>query len=217
MAFAVIATGGKQYRVKPGDVIEVERLDGAQGSITFDDVLMLKGESQVRVGTPTVQGANVRGTVLGEVKGRKIRIFTYRAKKRRRRRMGHRQRYTRVRIDAIEEPAADTGAVRAEPAARPARAAEATAGPSAAEVKARVGAKSTAESKASAEARAEVEAAAKPKATSKARAKTNGAAKAKSAAKPKAAARPKAAAKSKATAKSRAKGKGSARAARGES
>ena len=102
MGYAVFATGGKQYRVSPGDVIEVDRLDAeASGSMTFDDVLLVSGEDGVQVGQPTVDGASIEASVLEHVRGRKIRIFTYRASKRRRRRMGHRQELTRVRIDSI--------------------------------------------------------------------------------------------------------------------
>ena len=102
MGYAVFATGGKQYRVSPGDVIEVDRLDTAEaGQLTFDDVLLVSDEDGVQVGQPTVDGASVGASVLEHVRGRKIRIFTYRASKRRRRRMGHRQELTRVRIDSI--------------------------------------------------------------------------------------------------------------------
>ena len=102
MAYAVFATGGKQFRVSPGDVIEVERLDAeASGSLTFDDVLLVSDDDGVRVGQPTVDGASIEASVLEHVRGPKIRIFTYRASKRRRRRMGHRQELTRLRIDSI--------------------------------------------------------------------------------------------------------------------
>jgi large subunit ribosomal protein L21 len=100
MGYAVFATGGKQYRVSPGDVIEVERLD-ASGSLTFDEVLLVSDEDGVRVGQPTVDGASIEASVLEHFRGPKIRIFTYRASKRTRRRMGHRQELTRLRIDSI--------------------------------------------------------------------------------------------------------------------
>ena len=102
MAYAVFTTGSKQYRVQPGDVIEVERLDAeASGSLTFDEVLLVSDEDGVRVGQPTVDGARIEASVLEHMRGPKIRIFTYRASKRSRRRMGHRQELTRLRIDSI--------------------------------------------------------------------------------------------------------------------
>lgn len=107
MGYAIFASGGKQYRVSPGDVLEVDRLDAeASGSLTFDDVLLVSDEDGVRVGQPTVDGASIEASVLAHVRGPKIRIFTYQASKRRRRRMGHRQELTRVRIDSISAQAA---------------------------------------------------------------------------------------------------------------
>ena len=111
MSFAVIRSGGQQFRVQPGDVIDVELRNESSGPVAFEDVLLIDDDDGRHVGTPTLAGATVRGTALGEVKGRKVRIFTYHAKKRHRRRMGHRQRYTRVRIDGIDrEPSAATAA-----------------------------------------------------------------------------------------------------------
>lgn len=107
MGYAIFASGGKQYRVSPGDVIEVDRLDAeASGSLTFDDVLLVSDEDGVQVGQPTVDGASIEASVLAHVRGPKIRIFTYQASKRRRRRMGHRQELTRVRIESISAQAA---------------------------------------------------------------------------------------------------------------
>lgn len=107
MGYAIFASGGKQYRVSPGDVIEVDRLDAeASGSLTFDDVLLVSDDDGVQVGQPTVDGASIEASVLEHVRGPKIRIFTYRASKRRRRRMGHRQELTRVRIESISAQAA---------------------------------------------------------------------------------------------------------------
>ncbi len=108
MAYAVFTSGSRQYRVKPGDVIEVERLDSAEAeSLTIDKVQFLSDEDGVRVGQPTVEGARIEASVLEHVRGPKIRIFTYRASKRSRRRMGHRQELTRLRIDSISaQPAA---------------------------------------------------------------------------------------------------------------
>ena len=99
--YAVIKTGGKQYRVAKNEVIKVERLDGDVGaSVTFPEVLMVGGDSPV-VGTPTVAGASVTGTVLEQAKGEKIVIFKKRRRKNYRRRNGHRQLLTVVRIGEI--------------------------------------------------------------------------------------------------------------------
>jgi len=101
--YAVIETGGKQYRVAPGETLEVERLAVAPGEqIQLGRVLMVADGDNVQVGTPTVAGANVVGTVLGEAKGKKIIVFRYKSKVRYRRKTGHRQKYTRVLIDRIE-------------------------------------------------------------------------------------------------------------------
>ena len=107
MGYAIFASGGKQYRVQPGDVIEVDRLDAEEaGQLKFDEVLLVSDDDGVRVGQPTVDGASIEASVLEHVRGPKIRIFTYRASKRRRRRMGHRQELTRVRIESISAQAA---------------------------------------------------------------------------------------------------------------
>ena len=99
--YAVIKTGGKQYRVAKNEVIKVERLDGEVGaSVTFPEVLMVGGDSPV-VGTPTVAGASVTATVLEQAKGEKIVIFKKRRRKNYRRRTGHRQMLTVVRIADI--------------------------------------------------------------------------------------------------------------------
>ena len=96
--YAIIKTGGKQYRVAEGDVITVEKLAAeANDSVTFDEVL-----TDVKVGTPKVEGAKVTGTVLEQGKAKKILVFKYKAKSNYRRRQGHRQRFTKVRIEKIE-------------------------------------------------------------------------------------------------------------------
>ncbi len=110
MPSAVIVSGARQYRVAPGDVIDVEILDSPPGPVTFDRVLLVENNEDVQVGAPTVDGTAVQATLLGEIKGRKIRIFTYKPKKRRRRRMGHRQRLSRVRIDSIDGVSQDLSA-----------------------------------------------------------------------------------------------------------
>ncbi|MFO1075481.1 MAG: 50S ribosomal protein L21 [Geminicoccaceae bacterium] len=99
--YAVIKTGGKQYRVAKNDVIKIERLDGDVGAeITFPEVLMVGGDNPV-VGAPIVAGASVTGTVLEQAKGDKVLIFKKRRRKNYRRRNGHRQLLTVVRIADI--------------------------------------------------------------------------------------------------------------------
>lgn len=100
--YAIIRTGGKQYKVSPNDVIEVEKLDAPEGeSVVLDKVLLVSGDDQVRVGTPYVEGAVVEGRVVRHFKGRKIRGFTYRPKKHTHRHYGHRQQLTSVAIQKI--------------------------------------------------------------------------------------------------------------------
>ena len=99
--YAVIKTGGKQYRVAKDEVIKIERLDGDVGaSVTFPEVLMVGGDSPV-VGTPTVAGASVTATVLEQTRGEKLIVFKKRRRKNYRRRNGHRQYLTVVRIADI--------------------------------------------------------------------------------------------------------------------
>ena len=96
---AVIKTGGKQYLVSEGDVIYVEKLNAEESTeVVFDEVVMV-GD---KVGTPFVKGATVTGKVAKQGKGKKLRIFTYRAKKKSRKTMGHRQPYTKVEITSIK-------------------------------------------------------------------------------------------------------------------
>ena len=100
--YAIIETGGKQYRVAVGDTLSVEKLPVEPGSsITFDRVLMVSGDGSTRVGTPLVPGATVQAEVEEQYRGPKIVVFKYRPKKRYRRRTGHRQSLTRVAITAI--------------------------------------------------------------------------------------------------------------------
>ncbi|NIP39442.1 MAG: 50S ribosomal protein L21 [Candidatus Dadabacteria bacterium] len=101
---AVIRTGGKQYVVKPGDVIDVELLNSEDGSnVEFDDVLLVSDEgSDVKVGSPTVEGAKVTGKVLGTKKGKKIIVFKFRRRKGFKKKQGHRQKYSSVEITDIQ-------------------------------------------------------------------------------------------------------------------
>lgn len=101
---AIIATGGKQYRVAPGDVIDVELLGGTPASgdaVTFDQVLFVSGEDGAKSGDD-LSGASVTGVLVDEVKGPKIRVFKKKRRKGYRRNAGHRQHYHRVRIEAVE-------------------------------------------------------------------------------------------------------------------
>ncbi|HPG24016.1 MAG: 50S ribosomal protein L21 [Spirochaetaceae bacterium] len=100
--YAVIRSGGKQYRVSPGGSVRLEKLPGEVGaSITLDDVLMVGGEGDVKIGTPTVDGARVTGTIVAQGRGEKITIFKMKRRKGYRRKAGHRQDYTEVRVDQI--------------------------------------------------------------------------------------------------------------------
>ena len=100
--YAVIQTGGKQYRVKSGEQIKIELLAAQVGSaVSFDKVLMLGEGDGVKVGTPFVAGAAVRATVVSQGRGEKVRIFKMRRRKHFQKSQGHRQSYTEVRIDEI--------------------------------------------------------------------------------------------------------------------
>jgi large subunit ribosomal protein L21 len=100
--FAVIETGGKQYKVNEGDIIFVEKLDCEVGSeITFDRVVAISGASGFVAGTPTVAGAKVTANVLRQGKSKKIYVMTYKAKKNEKKKQGHRQPYTKVQINKI--------------------------------------------------------------------------------------------------------------------
>ena len=100
--YAVIKTGGKQYRVQQGDVIFVEKLNAqADEAVTFDEVLLVGDADQSKVGTPVVKGAKVEGKVLAQVKGKKIVVYNHKSKKNKRKKQGHRQPYTKVEITAI--------------------------------------------------------------------------------------------------------------------
>lgn len=101
--YAVIATGGKQARVAPGDVISVERLSRELDGIAFDPVLVVDGDGKVLTGS-ALRGARVTARLLGEVKGPKIRIFKYKSKTGYRRRIGHRQKYSQIEILNIDLP-----------------------------------------------------------------------------------------------------------------
>ena len=106
--FAVLTTGGKQYRVEAGSELVIERVPGDPGSsITFDRVLLLGDGDTVTVGTPTVAGASVTATVIGETLGPKLVVFKFKQKVKYRRHAGHRQHLMKVRIDEIVGPGAE--------------------------------------------------------------------------------------------------------------
>ncbi len=99
--YAIIATGGKQYKVSEGDVIYVEKLGVEAGAeYTFDQVLMVSGE-EVKIGNPTVEGATVTASVVGEVKGKKVIVYKYKRKTGYHKKQGHRQTFTKVEIKKI--------------------------------------------------------------------------------------------------------------------
>jgi large subunit ribosomal protein L21 len=101
--YAVVRTGGKQVRLAPGRAVRVERLPGEVGErISFDEVLVVGGEGEPRVGRPLVSGARVVGTITRQGRGKKITIFKSKRRKNYRRKQGHRQEYTEVRVEAIE-------------------------------------------------------------------------------------------------------------------
>jgi len=100
--YAVIKTGGKQYRVAAGEKIKIEQIPADVGSqITLDQVLMVGEGESVKVGNPLVAGATVTATVLSHGRGEKVRIFKMRRRKHYQRTQGHRQNYTEIRVDAI--------------------------------------------------------------------------------------------------------------------
>jgi large subunit ribosomal protein L21 len=100
--YAIVQSGGHQYRVAQGDTIEIQRLEAPAGApVEFREVLLVGGDT-VRTGTPFVEGAVVRATVVGETRGPKLTVFKYKPKNRYRIKTGHRQRHTQVMIDAIE-------------------------------------------------------------------------------------------------------------------
>lgn len=100
--YAVVETGGKQYRVQEGDEIIVEKLGiEAEEEVVFDKVLAAGEGADIKIGTPYVEGASVKGTVIENGKAKKVIVFKYKAKKDYRKKRGHRQPYTKVKIDSI--------------------------------------------------------------------------------------------------------------------
>lgn len=104
--YAIIDTCGKQYKVAEGDLVFVEKLDVKEGDkVTFDQVLLISDNGKVKVGTPTVKNAKVEATVVKQGKAKKIIVFKYKAKKNERKKRGHRQPYTQVKIEKISSRA----------------------------------------------------------------------------------------------------------------
>ena len=105
--YAIFETGGKQYKVRSGQVIDVDRLDIGEGiPVELDRVLLIDNDGQVTVGTPTIEGAKVMATSQGEYRGKKTVVLKYKPKTRFRKKTGHRQDYTRLVIDNIIESGA---------------------------------------------------------------------------------------------------------------
>ena len=101
--YAVVRTGGKQVRVTPGQSVRVEKLAGEIGEkITIDDVLLIGGDGDVKVGTPKLEGAKVVGTITAQDRHAKLTVFKMKRRTGYRRKAGHRQSYTEIRIDEIE-------------------------------------------------------------------------------------------------------------------
>ncbi len=120
--YAVVSTGGKQYRLTEGAVVEVEKFSGEVGDqVVFDQVLFLGGDDDRTVGSPVVEGARVLGTIVEQGKGDKLVVFKFKKRKMYRRRTGHRQSLTRVRIEEIQQggsaPEARKAVAQPEPAA----------------------------------------------------------------------------------------------------
>ena len=102
LVFAIVQIGGKQYKVKEGDIIFVEKLAGEEGeTVEFKDVFAVAQDSGFTVGTPTVAGASVSATVVKQGKDKKIYVMTYKAKKNQKRKLGHRQPHTKIQIQKI--------------------------------------------------------------------------------------------------------------------
>jgi large subunit ribosomal protein L21 len=111
MDYAVIKTGGKQYRVSPGDVLQLEKLDGEPGAeLQFTEVLMTALGGAVQVGTPMVAGARVTAVLVKQGRAKKILVFKKKRRKNYRRRQGHRQYQTTVRVTAIDTGVSSHGA-----------------------------------------------------------------------------------------------------------
>ena len=131
MSYAVIESGGKQYKVEPGDWIKVEKLDSQEGSLVeINNVLAVSQNNETLIGNPTVEGARVIATVAAHGKDKKIIVFKFKAKNRYRRKQGHRQNYTQLNIQEILTGAKEAPKVTAEAAKVTEEAPKATKGTS---------------------------------------------------------------------------------------
>jgi len=103
MSLAVIKTGGKQYIVFPGQKIKIEKIEGEEGKeVIFNEVLLLEKENNIVIGNPLVEGAKVIGKILKQGKSKKVIVFRYKSKTRRKKKKGHRQPYTEIEVVKIE-------------------------------------------------------------------------------------------------------------------
>jgi large subunit ribosomal protein L21 len=103
--YAVVKTGGKQHRVREGDLVRVEKLDGDVGAkVTFNEVLMVAGEGATKIGTPLLSGATVEAEIVKQGQGKKILVFKMKRRKNYHRRYGHRQPFTHLKITRIAAP-----------------------------------------------------------------------------------------------------------------
>ncbi len=178
--YAVIKTGGKQYRVREGDTLRVEKLSAEQGAkIQFDQVLMVGEGDDVKLGTPFVSGTQVSATVIGQGRGEKIKVVKFKRRKNYLRQKGHRQAFTEVEITKIGAAGRAAPKAKAEPAAKPASEAKPEAAP-----KPKAAPKSKA--KAAAKPKAKAPAKKKSKPATKKKSKTKAKAKTKAKSKPKA-------------------------------
>jgi large subunit ribosomal protein L21 len=101
--YAVISSGGKQYKVEQGEIVRVEKLSGDIGApVSFDKVLMISDDEKAKIGTPVLENATVQGHIVEQGKAKKIIVFKYKRRKRYRRKQGHRQSFTAVQIDSIK-------------------------------------------------------------------------------------------------------------------
>jgi len=101
--YAIVDSGGKQYRVKEGDILKVEKLAGEVGdNVSFEKILMFSDDENVNIGTPLLEDVTVNGHIVEQGKAKKIIVFKYKRRKRYRRKQGHRQQFTAVKIDSIK-------------------------------------------------------------------------------------------------------------------
>lgn len=101
--YAIVKTGGKQYKIHEGDIIRVEKIPGSVGNpVSFDKVLMFSDGENVSIGQPALDNVTIKGHIVEQGKNKKIIVFKYKRRKRFRRKQGHRQEYTAIKIDQIE-------------------------------------------------------------------------------------------------------------------